>query len=136
MEYAATGSLSPKWDVIFGLNYINATQTNGQSVLGLPKWGAALAMVYKPEKQWSIVGRFDYLQAARIRHGNQPLDVPAIAMFDLGVNYETKIDGKDVLFSLMCNNVFDKKFWYSSTGSGAIYLGRPRTFSLSATLSL
>ena len=136
MEYAATGSLAPKWDVIFGLNCINATQTNGQSVLGVPKWGAVLAMVYKPEKQWSIVGRFDYLQAARIRHGNQPLNVPAIAMFDLGVNYETKIDGKDVVFSLMCNNVFDKKFWYSSTGSGAIYLGRPRTFSLSATLSL
>lgn len=135
-EYSAVGSLSPQLDIIFALNCINATQTSGASVLGLPKWAGTLAMVYKPTEQFSVVGRLNYRQSARIRHGADPLDVPSVTTFDLGVNYKTKIDRRDVTFSLMCHNLFDQKYWYSSVGSSSIYLGMPRTISLSATLDL
>ncbi len=136
LEYSAAGSLSSKWDMIFSLNCIDARQTSGRSVLGLPKWSSAMVMVYKPTDRLSVIGRLDYQQAAHIRYGANPLQVPAIATFDLGLNYKTKLGSEDLLLSLMCSNVFDRKYWYSTPGSGSIYLGRPRTISLSASMAL
>ena len=135
LEYSALGSLSPKLDMIFSLNCIDARQTNGQSVLGLPKWSGALAMVYKPTDRLYVIGRLDYQRSAHIRYGANSLQVPAITTFDFGLNYKTKFGREDILLSLMCNNVFDLKYWYSTPGSSSIYLGRPRTISLSASMA-
>lgn len=136
LEYSAAGSLTPQLDMIFALNCIDARQTSGQSVLGLPKWSSSMVLVYKPTDRLSVIGRIDYQQAARIRHGANPLQVPAITTLDLGLNYKTKLGREDLLLSLMCSNVFDRKYWYSTPSSDSIFLGRPRTISLSASLAL
>ena len=130
VEYSAVGKVSPQLDMILALNWLQAEQTDGNSVLGLPKWAGTAALVYKPTEDLSVIGRLNYSAKARIRHSD-PLDVPAYTTFDLGLNYKTKISSKDVTFSLMCSNLFDKRYWYASGSS--IALGMPRTVSLSAS---
>ena len=118
--------------MILALNWLQAEQTDGNSVLGLPKWAGTAALVYKPTDALSVVGRLNYSHKARIRH-NTPLDVPAFTTFDLGLNYKTKISGEDVTFSLMCTNLLNKRYWYASGSS--IAPGMPRAISLSASCS-
>ena len=132
VEYSAAGKISPQLDMILALNWLQAEQTDGNSVLGLPKWAGTAALVYKPTEDFSVIGRLNYNAKARIRHSD-PLDVPAYTTFDLGLNYKTKISGEDVTFSLMCNNLFNKRYWYASGSSLA--LGMPRAISLSASCS-
>ena len=132
VEYSAVGKISPQLDMILALNWLQAEQTDGNSVLGLPKWAGTAALVYKPTEDFSVIGRLNYSAKARIRHSD-PLDVPAYTTFDLGLNYKTKISSKDVTFSLMCSNLFDKRYWYASGSS--IAPGMPRTISLSASCS-
>ena len=134
VEYSAVGKIAPQLDMVLALNWLQAKQTNGSAVLGLPTWSGTAALVYKPTDVLSVVGRLNYSGEARIRH-TDPLDVPSFATFDLGVNYKTRVSGEDVTISLMCNNLFNKSYWYSSGGSGSIYLGMPRTISLSASCS-
>ena len=130
VEYSAVGKISPQLDMILALNWLQAEQTDGNSVLGLPKWAGTAALVYKPTEDFSVIGRLNYSAKARIRHSD-PLDVPAYTTFDLGLNYKTKISSKDVTFSLMCSNLFDKRYWYASGSS--IAPGMPRTISLAAS---
>ena len=130
VEYSVVGKVSPQLDMILALNWLQAEQTDGNSVLGLPKWAGTAALVYKPTADFSVIGRLNYSAKARIRHSD-PLDVPAYTTFDLGLNYKTKISGEDVTLSLMCNNLFDKRYWYVSRSS--IALDMPRTISLSAS---
>ncbi len=132
VEYAAVGKLSSCIDMILALNWIQATQTDGDPVLGLSKWAGTAAVIYKPTDRFSVVGRLNYSQKVRIRH-NTPLSVPSFTTCDLGLNYKTKIAGEAVTFSLMCNNLLNKRYWYASGSS--IGLGMPRTISLSANCS-
>ena len=118
--------------MIFGLNCINARQTSGASVIGLPKWSSTLATVYKPNDKLSFVGRFNYRRHADLRVGANPLDVGSIGTFDLGANYTTKVAGHEMKFSLMCTNLFNRDYWYASGSS--LGHGMPRAISLSASM--
>ena len=132
VEYSAVGKIAPQLDMVLALNWLQAKQTNGSAVLGLPTWSGTAALVYKPTDVLSVVGRLNYSGEARIRH-NSPLDVPAFTTFDLGLNYKMQVSGEDVTLSLMCSNLFNKRYWYASGSS--IALGMPRTISLSASCS-
>lgn len=139
VEYSAVGKISPQMDMILALNWLQGTQTDGKPVLSIPKWAGTAALVYKPTDAFSVVGRVNYSSSARIRHA-APLDVSAYTTFDFGLNYKAKISNNDVMFSLMCNNIFNKKYWNSVGGTGfsaggSIYPGMPRTISLSASCS-
>lgn len=134
IEYSAIGKLAPKLDMMLALDCIDARKTDGSNVLGLPKWRSTLAMIYKPTDRTSLVGRLDYRRHADIRTGINPLDVGSITTFDLGGNFITNIGGTDIKFSLMCNNVFNRHYWYSSGSS--ICLGMPRTISLTASMNI
>ncbi len=71
--------------------------------------------------------------------GKVPVDaantlyVPSVTLGDLGLRYRHKLYGKDTTWRLNVSNVGDKDYW--SSRSGMLYLGAPRTLSLSATLA-
>ena len=132
VEYSAVGKIATQLDMVLALNWLQAKQTNGSAVLGLPTWSGTAALVYKPTDVLSVVGRLNYSGEARIRH-NSPLDVPAFTTVDLRLNYKMQVSGEDVTLSLMCSNLFNKRYWYASGSS--IALGMPRTISLSASCS-
>jgi iron complex outermembrane receptor protein len=58
--------------------------------------------------------------------------VPAYAVGDVGLRYETAFNGTPVIMRLNVQNVADHHYWIQN-GAGAIALGFPRTYTFSAT---
>ena len=141
LEYSAVGALTDKWDVIFGIAYMDAekkkTQSglnDGRKVCGIPKWSGDLALTYKPDKATKLISRINYTGKTRIHDTNKyamPINVPSITLLDLGASYDTKIAGYDTTITAMCYNVFNKDYWYSN-GDNSIGVGAPRNFMVTA----
>ncbi|WP_407398459.1 TonB-dependent receptor [Anaerovibrio sp.] len=137
MEYSAAGKIYGKLDGIFALSCLNIRNTDGTGALGLSKWAGNFGLIYKPDNNWSMIGRYNYASSARVRHASataNALDVPSYGTLDLGVVYNTKFNDNDLTLSLMCNNVFNKRYWYTNPGSGNLNLGMPRSITFNATL--
>lgn len=140
IELSSVGDLNEKWSVIFGIAYLNAVQTKTQSglndgrpVSALPKWSGDVGVIYKADNKFSFTGRINYCGTSTIRETSSyaaPIKLPSATIFDLGMNYNTKIGLAPVTISAMCYNLFNKDYWYAS-GTNAIGLGAPRTFMLS-----
>jgi iron complex outermembrane receptor protein len=57
--------------------------------------------------------------------------VPAYAVGDVGLRYETAFNGTPVIMRLNVQNVADNHYWQNS--SGGLVLGAPRTYTFSTT---
>lgn len=140
IELSTSGSIGPKWDVMGSLGYCryiwkkDGRYPDGQTANGIPKWNANLAVVYKPDAQWSILGRMAYIGTSNI-HFNT-FTVPVNTRFDLGVKYKTVVDDTPLTLSAMCYNVTDAKSWYSADQGNQLLIGEPRTFVFSASFDL
>lgn len=141
LEYSAVGSLSDKWDMIFGIAYMDAEKIktkqgkdDGRKVCGIPKWSGDLALTYKPDKATKLISRINYTGKTRIHDTSSyamPIGIPSITLLDLGASYDTKIAGYDTTITAMCYNVFNKDYWYSN-GDNSIGVGAPRNFMVTA----
>jgi iron complex outermembrane receptor protein len=63
--------------------------------------------------------------------------LPSWTRFDLGANYLTRFNDRDVTFRARVDNAFDRNYWASAggyPGAGYLVLGAPRTVSVSATV--
>jgi len=133
MEYSVSGALNDKWDIIGGFSYVDAKQAlTGKRVNGVPHWSGTLGLVYKPEKDLSLIGRMTVMGRAPIM--NEKLEAPAYAVFDLGASYDTVINETPVTFRAMLYNIFGKDYWNGMDNSSSLTLGQPRTFVFSATM--
>lgn len=145
VEYSAVGALSKKWDMIFGIAYMNAEKTHteggendGRKVCGIPKWSGDLALTYKPDNRTKIFTRINYTGTTRIHDTSSyehHIDVPSITLFDVGASYKTKIMGYDTTITAMCYNLFNREYWYAN-GDNSIGLGAPRTFAVTASFQI
>lgn len=145
LEYSAVGKLSDKWNVIFGISYLDAKQSktkgginDGRRISALPEWSSDLALTYQPDSDTEIIGRINYTGKALLRNSSSyaaTIEVPSATLFDLGIKHKTKIGSQPVTLGAMCYNVFDKTYWYAS-GENAIGVGSPRTFMVSASFDL
>lgn len=141
IEYSLAGSLSKKWDAILGVSYLHAFQNktqggtnDGRSVSGVPRWNGDLALIYKPDDNWQIIGRLNYNGSCNIRETSsyaKPIGMSSTTLLNLGASYKTKWLGSKVTWNATCYNVFDKNYWYAN-GDNGIGLGAPRTFMVSA----
>ena len=140
-EWSFTGNVAKKWDLMGGVMYLDATQEktsdpklDGKVVNGASEWSSTLGVVYHPDDNTSLVGRFNYLDGSTINNG--ALEVPSYVTFDLGASYKTKLNNTPVTLDLMCYNVAGKDYWNSRAGSSSLSLGAPRTITLSATFDI
>lgn len=141
IEYSAVGALSDKWDMIFGIAYMDAEKSktqggknDGRKVCGIPKWSGDLALTYKPDKATKFISRLNYTGKTRIHDTSSyamPIGISSITLLDLGASYDTKIAGYDATITAMCYNVFNKNYWYAS-GDNSVGLGAPRNFMVTA----
>lgn len=141
LEYSAVGALSDKWDMIFGIAYMDAEKSktqggknDGRKVCGIPKWSGDLALTYKPDKATKFISRLNYTGKTRIHDTSSyamPIGISSITLLDLGASYDTKIAGYDATITAMCYNVFNKNYWYAS-GDNSVGLGAPRNFMVTA----
>lgn len=136
-EWAFTGKLSDKWDLIGGLMYIDVTQTktkshanDGKPVDGMPHWSGTLGAIYHPNAQWEVLGKVSYMDSSTIYGGK--IYVPSYTVFDFGAAYTTTLNKTPVTFRAMLYNAFGKDYWVARGSSTSLTLGAPRTFVLSA----
>lgn len=133
-EWAFTGQLAKKWDLIGGAMYLNSKDNKGNDVNGASKWSGTVGAIYHPTDELSFIGRMTYLGSTSINNG--ALDVPSFAKYDLGASYKTKLNNTPVTFDLMCYNVAGKDYWSARSGSNGLCLGAPRTVVFSANFEL
>lgn len=137
IEWSTAGSIGNKWDFIasIGFNrYIwtkNANSAlNGKTADGIPKWNGNLALDYRPNDNFTILGRMSYIGKSHIGHGTYT--VPQYYRYDLGVKYDTTFGTVPVTISAMCYNVTNKKGWYTADQGNQLLVADPRTFMISA----
>lgn len=133
-EWAFTGNLSKRWDLIGGVMYLNAKDYKGNDVNGASEWSGTVGAIYHPNEDLSLIGRMTYLSSTKINDGK--LDVPSYAKFDLGASYKTKLNNTPVTFDLMCYNLAGKDYWSARSGSSSLMVGAPRTVVLSANFEI
>ena len=137
VEWATTGRLSDKLDLIGGVMYLNAKQEktsnglyDGDRVNGAAKWNATMGAIYHPVKDFDILGRINYGSSSTVNNGN--LHVPSFFTLDLGASYKTKINNTPVTFTAMCYNLTGKDYYLARSGNSSLTVGAPRTITLSA----
>lgn len=142
IDFSVNGSLSDKWNIFGGFEYLHARQESTQGGLndGLPtdgsaKWNAVLGVEYKPNENWSITGRMEYQSKGVIIGTNRrELSYPSFTTFDLFTSYKTQFGKTPVTLRASVYNVFDKNYWRSQPGQGnKLMLSMPRTYVLSAS---
>lgn len=135
-EWAFTGRLSNKWDLVGGVMYLDAKDRTGRDVSGIAPWSANIGAMYHVNDAVSILGRMTYLDSTYVGNNKIWLRVPSYTKFDFGVSYKTKIGNTPVTFDAMCYNVFGRDYWSARANNDYISLGAPRTFVLSANFQL
>lgn len=134
-EYAFSGALGRKLDLIGGIAYVDAKQAGtGKKANGVPKWSGTAALIYKPTERLNILERATYQGSSWII--NEKYKVPSHVLFDLGATYEADVRNTPITFKAMLYNVFGKDYWSARAGNSTVVLGTPRTFMFSATLHL
>lgn len=141
IDFNLSGKIAKKWNMFGGFEYLHARQektTNGKDgmpVDGSAKWNTVLGLEYKPNDDWSIMGRMNYTgHGVLTGTGRHEVQVPSYTTFDLFVNYSTHIGKTPAKFSFAMYNVFDHDHWVLQPGQGTkVMLDMPRTFMLSAS---
>ena len=133
-EWAFTGQLAKKWDLIGGAMYMESKDYKGNNVNGASKWSGTVGAIYHPTEELSFIGRMTYLGSTTVYDGKY--DVPSYAKYDLGASYKTKLNNTPVTFDLMCYNVTGKDYWSAQSGSSSLFVGAPRTVVFSANFEL
>lgn len=145
IEISLNGKLAPKWNVMGGIMYLDAhhnrTQNpilEGTRISGASKWNGVLALEYEANDHFSAFGRILYNGNSYIWNSEvtNQMKVPSYMTLDLGFKYKTRVSHTPVIFGLICYNVLGKDYWIAKSGVDTVILSNPRTFVLSAQLSL
>ena len=128
------GEVSPKWNLIGGLMYLQAKQkggvNDGRIVPAAPQWNATLTAEYNADPHWSAFGRLTYTGASYLTSANKA-KVPEWYRLDLGVQYEKLLaDGNAMRVGLHVFNALNRKYW-CARGSDTVALDGPRSIVLS-----
>lgn len=134
IEWGFTGKVSDKVDFVGAVTYLKAKQDSGKAVNGIPNWSANVGSIYHFNDDFSAKMRLNYVGKSTIK--NEALDVPAYFTVDLGATYKSKVGTTPVTYDLMCYNLLGKNYWVSCGGENTVYLGSPRTLTLSATFQI
>lgn len=139
LEASMGGQIAPKWSLNGGFlvidsKYKNHSTYDGKQVLGTSKWSGVGILSYAPDENSSFFGRAVYTGKAPIyTESNKEFKIGASTVFDLGVNYKTKMGNTPVKLTATCFNVFGKDYWLPRATTQMAILGNPRTFALTAS---
>lgn len=138
VELSVSGNVAKKWNFAAGLSYLNAKydktkggQYDGVVESGRPYWAGSLLVRYNADEKFGAFGRMVYTGSAPVLY--EKFWAPSYAVFDLGIEYKTKIDKLPARFALTCYNLFDKSYWMIARGDN-LYMSTPRTLALSMSV--
>jgi iron complex outermembrane receptor protein len=139
IELTATGKVTEDLTIMGGGTYLDTevTKTNtasllGKQIQGVSKWRWSLYGEYRMPfiQNLYLTGGVSYRSSSYYDAVNTQL-VPAYAVGDVGLRYETAFNGTPVIMRLNVQNVADNHYWQNS--SGGLVLGAPRTYTFSTT---
>lgn len=141
VEATLAGELARGVRVLGGVTYMDGVITKaatsaleGKKAIGVPDWqlnlGAEWDMPFLPGL--TLTGRMIHTGKTAVDPANT-LHIPGWNRFDAGARYATRLGGKPVTFRMNVENLFDKDYWGTST-AGYLFVGSPRTVSLSASI--
>lgn len=139
LEATLAGEAVPGLRLIGGMAYTDATLTKatdaamqGKKAVGVPKWQMNLGAQW--DTPWlpglTLNGRLIHTGKAQANRANT-LQLPSWQRLDAGLRYSTRIGGKETVLRLNVENLLGKNYWGISS-AGFMFVGTPRTFSLSA----
>lgn len=140
VEVNATGRLTDNLSLTGGFTFMdarmektNSAATEGKVPVNVPDKQARLYMEYNLPFAKEVT-----VAAGVFHNGKRYVDTQNISYlsesttFDAGLRYEPKVLGHDVCVNLNVKNIFDTSYWsYYSKGNGGLFLGEPRTVTLS-----
>lgn len=141
VEATLAGELARGVRVLGGVTYMDGVITKaatsaleGKKAIGVPDWqlnlGAEWDMPFLPGL--TLTGRMIHTGKTAVDAANT-LHISGWNRFDAGARYATRLGGKPVTFRMNVENLFDKDYWGTST-AGYLFVGSPRTLSLSASI--
>ena len=141
VEATLAGELARGVRVLGGVTYMDGVITKaatsaleGKKAIGVPDWqlnlGAEWDMPFLAGL--TLTGRMIHTGKTAVDPANT-LHIPGWNRFDAGARYATRLGGKPVTFRMNVENLFDKDYWGTST-AGYLFVGSPRTLSLSASI--
>lgn len=143
IEGNAAGEVAKGVRVLGGLSYIDAVVTKsanasirGKDAIGVPKLQANLGAEWDPRALpgLTLSGRAVHTGKTYANDINT-LRTPDWTRFDAGARYTTRIVAKPVTFRLNVENLAGKDYYGVAT-AGYLFLGTPRTVTLSAGIDL
>ncbi|WP_198969647.1 TonB-dependent receptor [Xylophilus sp. ASV27] len=137
LEWSAFGKLTQTLSLLGGVEYIKSRQVNtGRENFGVPRLRTRIGMDWEtPVHGLTIGGRVLYTGSQWVDSGNR-LRAPSWNRLDLMAKYETRFGTLPVRLNASVENVADKNYWIGMFSDGFVMPGAPRTFRLSATVSL
>lgn len=137
-EFSATGSPIERVRLTGGFTLLDATidkasANEGKTPQGVPEEMARLYAEY--DLPWvaglTVTGGLSYTGKVPWDAANT-LYVDPVTLYDAGLRYQRQVYGKDTTWRLTVANLTDEDYW--TTRSGILYLGSPRTVSLSMSV--
>jgi iron complex outermembrane receptor protein len=141
IEATLAGEVARGVRLLGGVTYLDGEITKaataaleGKKAIGVPDWqlnlGAEWDLPFAPGL--TLTGRMIHTGRSAVDPANT-LHIPGWNRFDAGARYAARIGGKPVTFRLNVENLLDKDYWGTST-AGYLFVGSPRTVSLSASI--
>jgi iron complex outermembrane receptor protein len=145
VEWNTFGELAAGVRVLGGVTYTQGTQVktsygryDGNTAVGAPRWQANAGLEW--DTPWvpgvTLSARVQATSSQYADAANK-LQIPGWGQLDLGARYATQINGRDVVYRLNVNNVFDKHYYAGSFSDTTpiVTLGPARTVTASASIS-
>ncbi|UJB65796.1 TonB-dependent receptor [Acidovorax sp. YS12] len=142
VEAAMAGEVARGLRLLGGATLIDAVVSRsstpglqGKDAMGVPKLQANLGAEWDAGfvPGLTLTGRVIHTAKTHADAANT-LQTAAWSRMDAGARYATRIGGKPVTFRLNVENLFNKNYWGISSYGGYLYVGTPRTVSLSAAV--
>lgn len=141
-EFAITGRATDDLTLVGGFTLLDAeirkasnAALQGRTPQGVPETQASLYAEYRLPSMAGLT-----LTGGLSQVGKVPVDaantlyVKAVTLADLGLRYQTEVQGKATTWRAGISNLTGADYW--ATRAGMLYTGAPRTLSLSVTLAL
>jgi len=136
-ELSASGRLTPRLSITGGASLLSARIDSATANIGRTPQGVAerSARLYAEYDLPAVTGLT--LTGGLSYTGKVPWDaanshyVDAVTLFDAGLRYRTRVGRTDTTWRLGLANVTGEEYW--TTRSGILYLGAPRTLTLSVS---
>ena len=116
------------------VEFVNAPSSVHKPV-NVPEHNASLWLSYQATQEWGLGSGARYVgDRAGNRRQAYVYTLPAYTLFDVAAWYTPDFANQDLRLQLNVKNVFDEEYYTAGSDStqNAVYLGSPRTVSLTA----